>query len=89
MGLNGGSFALKSVNRTSEAPYFLDPINVTRKNPEIRKELSSFVGLSGFREWQEVNEKMEWKKCSLVLRSSKEIWQENERVRHLGVQKCG
>ena len=27
---------------------------------------------------------MEWKKCSLVLRSSKEIWQENERVRHLG-----
>jgi hypothetical protein len=33
---------------------------------------------------------MEWKKCSLVLRSSKEIWQENERVRHLGEEmwKC-
>lgn len=31
---------------------------------------------------KELHRKMEWKKCSLVLRAQKEIWQENERVRY-------
>lgn len=39
-------------------------------------------GGEGAQPLQEVNEKMEWKRYSLVLRSSKEIWQENERVRY-------
>ncbi|CAL1152150.1 unnamed protein product [Cladocopium goreaui] len=39
-------------------------------------------GGEGAQPLKEVNQKMEWKKCSLVLRSSKEIWQENERVRY-------
>lgn len=39
-------------------------------------------GGEGEQTLKEVNQKMEWKKCSLVLRSSKEIWQENERVRY-------
>ncbi|CAK9025380.1 unnamed protein product, partial [Durusdinium trenchii] len=31
---------------------------------------------------QEIHQRMEWKKCVISLRSQKEMWQENERLRY-------
>lgn len=34
------------------------------------------------RQLQEIHQRMEWKKCVISLRSQKEMWQENERLRY-------